>query len=295
MYWRRFFLVKLPQIGVFILIIGIYIVNFLLWKLPLIAFFNSTLLGLLIFIVYLFFSYSRWKAIEIRLEDLNKENRQIKKSLEKQALANQEFMDIIRVWSHQMKIPLSAIDLMTQTVIDNDELKNQIFTLENYLTILLEYQRITNLSTDFRFETVSVNEISKKIVKKYSNFFIQKNLFLKFEGESDWKITTDSRWFELALEQFINNAVKYTKKGGVSIYIGTNQLKIKDSGIGILAEDLPRLFEYGFTGYNGRIQQKSTGLGLYLSRLILDKLDFEVKIESEIEKGTTVIITKRMD
>lgn len=124
-----------------------------------------------------FFSYSRWKAIEIRLEDLNKENRQIKKSLEKQALANQEFMDIIRVWSHQMKIPLSAIDLMTQTVIDNDELKNQIFTLENYLTILLEYQRITNLSTDFRFETVSVNEISKKIVKKYSNFFIQKKPF----------------------------------------------------------------------------------------------------------------------
>ncbi|MEG2505578.1 MAG: sensor histidine kinase, partial [Carnobacterium sp.] len=224
------------------------------------------------------------------IERVVKDNEELQKKLEQQNLAEREMEDIIRVWSHQMKVPLAAIDLMTQTQVNSEELKNQVFSLENYLKILLEYQRINNLATDFRFEKVSMASLVKELVKKYSSFFIQKNLSIQIEGE--WLVNSDQRWLSLAVEQLLNNAVKYTKEGGILIKIKTGELIIQDSGIGILKEDLPRLFEHGFTGYNGRIQQKSTGLGLYLSKLILDKLEFEISINSEIGNGTSVTITK---
>ena len=106
-----------------------------------------------------------------------------------------------------------------------------------------------------------------------------------------WQLTSDRKWLSVAIEQLINNAVKYTKTGGVTIQFDDN-MTIKDTGIGILPEDLPRLFEHGFTGYNGRNNQKSTGLGLYLTKGIMDKLELTVSITSQVEKGTEVCIEK---
>ncbi|QDK71709.1 sensor histidine kinase [Lactococcus protaetiae] len=290
MLWFKFLKSKLPQIGVFLLILAIYVVDFLLWHLPMMALLNSTLFALVIFIIYLVSSYFRWKSIREKVLVLTKENKNLQKRLEQQNLAERDFEDVIRVWSHQMKVPLSAIDLMTQTKINERELKNQLFSLENYLKILLEYQRINNLATDFRFNQISLSALTKDLVKKYSSFFIQKNLSVKIEGE--WSVVSDQRWLSLAIEQLLNNAVKYTKEGGILVQIEPGKFSIKDTGIGILSEDIPRLFEHGFTGFNGRIQQKSTGLGLYLAKLILDKLEFKIEITSEIGKGTCVTLTK---
>ena len=290
MLWFKFLKSKLPQIGVFLLILAIYVVDFLLWHLPMMALLNSTLFALVIFLIYLVSSYFRWKSIREKVLVLTKENKNLQKRLEQQNLAERDFEDIIRVWSHQMKVPLSAIDLMTQTKINERELKNQLFSLENYLKILLEYQRINNLATDFRFNQISLSALTKDLVKKYSSFFIQKNLSVKIEG--DWSVVSDQRWLSLAIEQLLNNAVKYTKEGGILVQIEPGKFSIKDTGIGILSEDIPRLFEHGFTGFNGRIQQKSTGLGLYLAKLILDKLEFKIEITSEIGKGTCVTLTK---
>ena len=290
MFWFKYFKSKIPQIGVFLLMSAIYIVTFWLWHLPMMAFFNSTLFALIIFVVYLISSYFRWKAMREAVERVMKDNQALQKKLDQQNLAEREMEDIIRVWSHQMKVPLAAIDLMTQTQIDPKELKNQVFSLENYLKILLEYQRINNLATDFRFEKVSMSSLAKELVKKYSSFFIQKNLSIQIEGE--WLVNSDQRWLSLAIEQLLNNAVKYTKEGGILIQIKPGEIRIQDTGIGILKEDVPRLFEHGFTGYNGRIHQKSTGLGLYLAKLILDKLEFQIAISSEIGEGTCVMIKK---
>lgn len=290
MLWYKYLISKIPQIGVFLLMLAIYIVNFWLWQLPMMAFFNSSLFALIIFLIYLISSYFRWREVQERISNVIKENQALERKLDQQNQAARELEDIIRVWSHQMKIPLAAIDLMAQTEIDHKELKNQVFSLENYLKMLLEYQRINNLATDFRFDQVSFATIMKDLVKKYSHFFIQKNLKLQITG--DWRVATDQRWMSIALEQLLNNAVKYTKSGGIIIEIEEGQLTIRDSGIGILPEDVPRLFEHGFTGYNGRIQKKSTGLGLYLSKLILDKLEFKIEIVSEIGKGTCVSLRK---
>lgn len=191
-----------------------------------------------------------------------------------------------------MKVPLSAIDLMTQTdgKIEAAELKKQTFNLENYLSILLETLRLKNLSSDFRFEKVEVADVCRDLVKKYSGFFISKDLSVNIEGS--WILTTDRRWLSLALEQLVNNAVKYTKSGVISFKLEKNTLTLTDTGIGILAEDLPRLFDHGFTGFNGRANQKSTGLGLYLTKLILDKLELQISMTSEIDVGTQVLIQK---
>lgn len=290
MLWFSFLKSKLPQIGVFIIMVAIFVIDFLLWHLPMMALLNSTLFAMIIFFIYLVSSYFRFKSSQEQLTELSKENEALKIQIEQQKRSEREFGDIIRVWSHQMKVPLSAIDLMTQTKVDERELKNQLFSLENYLRILLDYQRITNLSTDFRFTPLSLSTLTKELVKKYSPFFIQKNLSIQIEG--DWEIVSDPKWLSLAIEQLINNAVKYTKTGGILIQISPGKLVMKDTGIGILAEDIPRLFEHGFTGYNGRIQQKSTGLGLYLVKLILEKLEIEIEISSEIGKGTCVSLTK---
>ena len=292
MLWLEYLKRKIPQICVFILMSAIYLVTFWLWHLPFLALMNGTLLALVVFVVYLVVSYFRWSRLHLQMLDLQERNRQLLDRVQEQDLESKEFTDIIRVWSHQMKVPLSAIDLMTQTEIDPQELKNQVFSLENYLKILLEYQRITNLATDFRFETFSVDQSAKNLIKKYSRFFIQKGLSVKFEVKEDWQVTTDQRWFELALEQIVNNAVKYTSKGGLTIEIEPGQISIQDTGIGILAEDLPRLFEHGFTGYNGRVQQKSTGLGLYLTKLVLDKLGFSIQVTSKMDEATKVTIYK---
>lgn len=186
-----------------------------------------------------------------------------------------------------MKVPLASIDLVAQTRLP--ELKKQTFALENYLNILLEYLRINNVATDFRFERVDGRTLLNRLVKKYAIQFIQKNIAVEIIG--DVTLKTDARWLGVALEQVINNAVKYTDRGRVTITLSDQGIKIADTGIGILAEDIPRLFAHGFTGYNGRLDKKSSGLGLYLAKSILDKLDFQIEVTSQVGVGSTLIIT----
>lgn len=292
MRWYNFLKTKIPQIFVFLFMLGLYLATFIMWHLPLMALANSTLFALIVFIVYLFSSYFRWRNVQREISEMRAENAHLLEEMKAQKLAQKEFFDLIRVWSHQMKVPLSAIDLMTQTdgKIEAAELKKQTFNLENYLSILLETLRLKNLSSDFRFEKVEVADVCRDLVKKYSGFFISKDLSVNIEGS--WILTTDRRWLSLALEQLVNNAVKYTKSGVISFKLEKNTLTLTDTGIGILAEDLPRLFDHGFTGFNGRANQKSTGLGLYLTKLILDKLELQISMTSEIDVGTQVLIQK---
>lgn len=203
---------------------------------------------------------------------------------------DKDLLDLTKLWTHQMKVPLSALDLMAQTNhLTKSDVQNQLLELNNYLNILLSYLRLQNTATDFRFETFDVADITRDIIKKYANQFIMKNLSVSITGT--WQITSDRKWLSVAIEQLINNAVKYTKTGSVTISFDDN-MTIQDTGIGILPEDLPRLFEHGFTGYNGRHNQKSTGLGLYLTKGILDKLELTATITSKVEKGTEVRIQK---
>ncbi len=204
---------------------------------------------------------------------------------------DENLTDVVRIWSHQMKVPLSVLDLMGQTgEFTTAELREQTFQLENYLEMLLYYLRLNNDKTDYRFTQVALKPLVQALVRKFAPLFIKKGLGVAVDGAATW--TTDEKWLSFALEQIIGNAVKYTEKGGVRIHLSSAAIRISDTGIGILEEDLPRLFEHGFTGYNGRRDKKATGLGLFFVKEVADRLALHVDVTSKIDEGTTVTISR---
>ena len=156
--------------------------------------------------------------------------------------------------------------------------------------LALSYLKIGDISKDMILQEYDVGSIVRQAVKKYSRLFILQKIGIRME-EIKQSVVTDEKWLLFVLEQLLSNALKYTKEGSISIYMKEKGiLVIEDSGIGIAPEDLPRIMEKGFTGYNGRRDKKSTGLGLYLCRSILDKLNHQIRIESEVGKGTKVFL-----
>lgn len=200
---------------------------------------------------------------------------------------------LVKMWSHQMKIPVSAISLMIQThQMNKSELQDQIFRLENDINNLLAYLKYKHDDDDYRFEEISLKACVSGVIKKFSSQCIAKQLHIKLIGDSS--IITDGKWLGFCLSQIIDNAIKYSSPASdIKIRIDKNSIEIQDYGIGILEEDIPRLFEQGFTGYNGHEHEKATGLGLYMTKQILDKLRFSIAITSQIGHGTTVIIRKK--
>lgn len=233
---------------------------------------------------------------------LNKENKQQeKKSLEASEKMEYDWQsakekeDFFAMWAHQIKTPISAMQLLLQA--DDCDVKacrQELFKIENYVEMALGFLRFDEMNQDLSFETVSLDRAVKQLVKKYATVFIHRHLSVEMR-DLDVTILTDEKWFLFALEQVLSNALKYTKEGGVTIWSQKEGEKIgiyvKDTGIGIRAEDLPRVFEKGFTGYNGRIDKKASGLGLYLCKGIFDKLGNEIAITSAEGEGTCVKIT----
>jgi signal transduction histidine kinase len=202
-----------------------------------------------------------------------------------------DMIDYYTLWAHQIKTPIAAIRLLLQSESHEltSELMIQLSTVEQYIEMVLGYLRIESPSSDLNFQMYNVSDIVKQGIRKYSNFFIRKNIKLEFQ-ESECFVLTDEKWFLFVFEQVLFNALKYTHHGKISITIDSQNkfLYIKDSGIGIAEEDLPRIFEKGFTGYNGRMDKKATGVGLYLSKKILNKLSHRIEITSKVGVGTMV-------
>ncbi len=210
-----------------------------------------------------------------------------------------DLSDFYTMWVHQIKTPIAALRLLLQTSPENiSDMKSELFKIERYVDIILGYLRMENINQDLVLQHYSLDTLVKQAVKKYSPLFIQSKLSLNLEPLS-CIILTDEKWMVFVLEQLLSNAIKYTPNGSIHIYATSHQnddvlkttLMIQDTGIGIYPEDLPRIFERAFTGYNGRMDQKASGLGLYLCKTILQKLGHEISISSEPQKGTCVTIT----
>ncbi|WP_239772997.1 sensor histidine kinase [Mammaliicoccus sp. I-M36] len=205
-----------------------------------------------------------------------------------------ELKDYYSLWSHQIKTPLATLNLLAESVDSTikKEMKEEIFKTQQYLDMMLQYLRLQSIQNDFRFEEVSLDRLVKTTLKKYTRFFISKDLEVELI-DIKGKVITDEKWLQFILEQVIFNAIKYTKTGKITIYSPENnqqELRVKDTGQGILPEDLPRVFEKGYTGFNGRENEASSGLGLYMCKEIADQLGINLKITSIIDEGTEVII-----
>ena len=162
----------------------------------------------------------------------------------------------------------------------------------------LQYQRVSSTENDFVLEKVSVDGVIRDTIKKYAKNMIRRHIGINYSGTGQ-EVYTDGKWLAFILEQLLSNAIKYTPQGVVTIETAEEKdrffITIKDTGIGIKAEDLPRVFEKGYTGYNGHADKKATGIGLYLCRQMADKLGHTIRMESEIGKGTKVWIGFDLD
>ncbi len=206
-----------------------------------------------------------------------------------------EMLDYYSLWVHQIKTPIAAMHLNLQnSPKPNLILENELFKIEQYVEMVLSYLRLESTSSDYCFEEIDVDEVIREVIHKYMRLFIQKRLSLNFEA-TELKVLSDEKWLAFVLEQLLSNAIKYTDKGGIHIYAKEKVLYIQDSGIGISAEDLPRIFEKGYTGYNGREDKKSTGIGLYLVKQVCQRLDIDIDITSTYQQGTCVALNLEIE
>lgn len=225
---------------------------------------------------------------KLALLEMDKKNRAIE---EREKL--NDLMDYYTLWAHQIKTPIAASSLLVGEIEDKkvkNQLEQELFKIESYVNIVLQYLRLESFHEDLVLKKENVEDLIKEIVKKYAIFFIQKGLSLNLH-DLDRTIITDKKWFVVILEQVLSNSLKYTSQGGIEIYFQEDTLYIKDSGLGIQDADLLRVFERGFSGYNGRLTQQSSGLGLYLSKKIADELGHQISIASQVGQGTTVMIS----
>lgn len=199
----------------------------------------------------------------------------------------QDMTDYYTLWAHQIKTPIAAMRLLLQEE-PRPELEGELLKIEQYVEMVLGYLRLGSDSTDYVFRSCELDALVRQSVRKYARLFILKKISLDFQ-ETGRTVLTNGKWLSFVIEQLLSNAVKYTPEGGrVRIYGDGETLVIADNGIGIRPEDLPRVFEKGFTGFNGREDKKSTGIGLYLSRQVMDRLNHGISISSRPGQGTLV-------
>ena len=197
------------------------------------------------------------------------------------------------LWAHQIKTPIAALRILLQSGEPRPELEQELFKIEQYVEMVLQYLRLGSMSSDLLIRRYPLDSLVRQAVKKYASVFIHKKLYCRLE-ELPLEVLTDEKWLVFVLEQLLSNALKYTRTGGVTIYLDPTRertLVIEDTGIGIQSEDIPRIFERGFTGYNGRMDKRASGIGLSLCRRILTRLSHQLAITSQVGKGTRVFIT----
>lgn len=289
----------LPVTVTTIFILSVFWVVFLLMNLSFESYFLAFEIVLFFYMVYLVFVAFLNKKEE-KLKNQIQELEEANLNLRNDFLAKEkELQEYFLIWIHQIKTPITAGKLICDSDIENENIKNikkELIYIEDYTNMALSYLKMANHNTDMDISLVNLDDIINPLIKKYAILFISNNIKLEYK-KLNVKVITDSKWCMVVIEQLLSNAIKYTKNGIVSISFNEkeNYLEIKDNGIGIKDSDLPKIFDKGYSGFNGRQNQKSTGIGLFLVKQILNKLGQKVKLESKLGEGTSVKVYFNID
>lgn len=289
----------LPVTVTTIFILSVFWIVFLLMNLSFESYFLAFEIIVFFYMVYLVFMAFLNKKEE-KLKNQIQELEEANLNLRNDFLAKEkELQEYFLIWIHQIKTPITAGKLICDGDIENENVKNikkELIYIEDYTNMALSYLKMANHNTDMDISLVNLDDIIRPLIKKYAILFISNNIKLEYE-KLNVKVITDSKWCMVVIEQLLSNAIKYTKNGIVSISFNKkeNYLEIKDNGIGIKDSDLPKIFDKGYSGFNGRQNQKSTGIGLFLVKQILDKLGQKVKLESKLGEGTSVKVYFNID
>lgn len=248
-----------------------------------------------VYLTYKAVNFKKQNYFEERLEEVEAELVRVKEDgLRKRTDLEEYFI----MWVHQMKTPIIASQLVLANP-DEDalpKLRQEMLYIENYTNMALNYVKLSNPTTDMVISKRSLDDILSPIIRKYRSQFIQKKIRLHYQVINS-EVVTEANLTSLMIEQLLNNALKYTDQGNIWIQFNseTYQLEIKDSGRGIKVEDLPKIFDKGYSGFNGQLNQKSSGIGLYLVKLISQRLDQEVNVQSTLNQGTSFTIQFHRD
>lgn len=297
-------------------IVAIFVSTDLLFDIPKIAFLYPLVLTLAIgFItcgIDFFFFIKRHDQLTQNYEELpqpknliEEDYQQIIRLMAEEAnmadqKASADYTDMVEyytVWAHQIKTPIAAmrLNLQSEDTESARRLMGDLNRIEAYVEMVLTFLRLDSNNTDYLIKEYDLDEIIRPAIRKFSREFILKKLKLEYEP-TGFKTITDSKWLSFIIEQVISNAVKYTSEGSVMIYMKEpGILCIEDTGIGISEEDLPRIFENGYTGFNGREDKRASGIGLYLCKRISDNLGHKIYAESVQGKGTRMFLDLRAD
>ena len=307
---KLFFRYLKARIKIFILYVlmaGIFASSYLLFDMPLIAVLYPLIMTLAVGIIVMMidFIFFRSKHEKLIAEEITSPKDQIEEDyqliIEKlkeeakfsQMKASEDYTNMIEyytVWAHQIKTPIAAmrLNLQSEDTESARRLMGDLGRIEAYVEMVLTFLRLDSDSTDYLIKEYDLDGIIRPAIRKYSKEFILKKLKLEYEPV-DYKALTDSKWLSFIIEQVISNSVKYTSEGYVKIFMSKpGILCIEDSGIGIREEDLPRIFENGYTGFNGR--EDKSGIGLYLCKRIADNLGHKISAESKQGIGTKIYL-----
>ncbi len=252
------------------------------------VFLGIEILGFILFIYLIvhWFHYQKLSDVKDDNERLLNENRNLKSEMLNQ---KDDLNAYFLMWLHQIKTPMTVSKLLLEKPDEttNTKLKMQLMYIEQYISMAMNYLKMIDHSTDMDITQVNLDDIIKNLLKKYSLLFIHNHISLEYQSNVT-HVISDSQWLTILIEQILSNALKYTENGKISIqYLeDKHALEIRDTGIGIRSEDIPKIFDRGYSGFNGRMNEKSSGLGLYLARKISERLNIQIEVESKLSQGS---------
>ena len=252
------------------------------------VFLGIEILGFILFVYLIvhWFHYQKLSDVKDDNERLLNENRNLKSEMLNQ---KDDLNAYFLMWLHQIKTPMTVSKLLLEKPDEttNTKLKMQLMYIEQYINMAMNYLKMIDHSTDMDITEVNLDDIIKNLLKKYSLLFIHNHISLEYQSNLTY-VVSDSQWLTILIEQILSNALKYTENGKIAIqYLEEKHaLEIRDTGIGIRSEDIPKIFDRGYSGFNGRMNEKSSGLGLYLARKISERLNIQIEVESKLSKGS---------
>ena len=312
---RKYIRTKLKYILMAILVLILFFISAILYHVPIKAVIYPIILGVVVNIIFYISDYYKTRKKHNIITNLtNNVESAVFNMTEAKSVEEEDYQKLILIldkerkekenvslwkyndmteyytlWAHQIKTPIASMRLTLQNEDSRSArmLISDLSRIEQYVEMVLAYLRLESQSSDYVFKEYDLDDILKNAIKRFSSEFILRKISLVYEPVN-YKLIVDEKWFSFVIEQVLSNALKYTIKGNISIYMEGDTLCISDTGIGIQSEDLPRVFERGYTGLNGRIDKKASGIGLYLCKKICDKISIAISIDSCVDKGTTV-------
>lgn len=269
----------------------VLLISFYLYKLPLLAIVYPFILIFVSAIIFIGFDFNDFRKKAKTLQELQNLLDEQSKNIKNLQFNENELKDTYTTWVHQIKTPIASMKLSLEN--EDTELsrkmQSELSRIDQYVEMVLAFARLQSNTTDFIFKEIDLDSLISQAIKRFSTEFISKKIKLEY-SPLEQTILTDEKWLLFVLEQILSNSLKYTRQGSIKIYIHENNLCIEDSGIGISADELPRIFQKGYTGTIGRLDKKASGIGLYLCKKICDSLNHDIRVKSTVDVGTIVKI-----